>query len=112
MIFRRKAQSLSVFPEVMQRSLWKLYHFHPYSWQHLKPIVSCASSVAVLFFLKNVFAYTGSYVSILLFVIFFMVTYVLLLKILGFTEEDKVLFDKIKEKIQKILGTGKYIAIS
>jgi len=92
--------------------VWTLYHFHPYSMQHLKPIVACASSVAILFFLKNVFLYAGNYISTILVISIFITTYALLLKLFGLSEEDKILLSKVKEKILKILGTKKYIAIT
>lgn len=95
--------SLVLLQIVQLFEVWKLYKFHPYSFQHIKPIVACICSVVIFLFLNNVFGDFKPLFSSLVPAAIFLMSYPFFVRLLKLSPEDNILLDRLRFKFFRIL---------
>lgn len=95
------ATSISISLANLIRLIQVFYIFgiHPYNLSYLKPFFLGILSITIFYIIKQHFLITLNIPSFLLLASFYLGTYFLFLKLLGFTEEENILLNKIKSKL-------------
>ena len=94
--------SLVLLQIIQLIEVWRLYRFHPYSLQHLKPIWACLSSVIIFFGIKDILGSFGYVFSSILAIAVFLISYVFFIQLFKLSPEDRILINRIRLKLFRI----------
>ena len=80
--------------------VWYLYKMHPYRYDHLKSILSCFASLAIIYYLKNIINFPNILISTTILSTLFLMGYIMLVVLAGFSPEERMLFEKVQAKVR------------
>jgi len=91
--------SLVFFRFLLIAEIWYLYKIHPYRVGHLKAILCSLFSLLIIYIIKDFLSLEGGLLSAILLITIFIVCYVFFLFLVGLSPEDRIIVDKIINKV-------------
>ncbi len=100
------AISIIIIQLLQMGEVWCLYKMHPYSFEHLKPVLSCLVAFLIIRFFENSLFMGHGPISSLVLVIIFVVSYGIFLMLAGVSQDDRMILQKIRHKILRRRGAA------
>ena len=86
--------------------VWYLYKLHPYRFEHVKPVLSCLGSLAVIHFLRDSLPIANHMMLTVALTVIFLCSYGIFLMLAGVSQDDRMILEKIRHKILRGRGAA------
>ncbi|MFX0195061.1 MAG: flippase [Candidatus Hodarchaeota archaeon] len=97
------SSSIILVQLIQMGEVWHLYRIHPYTMEHIKPVLSCLFSFLIIRFVENSFPIASPLISIMVLVLIFLCSYGIFLLFAGLSPGDRMVLGKL---LQNILRKG------
>ena len=95
------AISIILIQLLQMGQVWYLYKIQPYTLGHLKPILSGIVSILMIFLVKGVLPFENRLISVPALAILFLGSYGLFLIAAGLSADDRMVLEKVRQRIWK-----------